>query len=251
MIVSVLIGLTLILSTFISTVSIVQKIAYAQARMEPSNNGVPAPNPMMPRSTVVGSNIGRDQETVVNVQGVPGAGAGAVSSDGRSITSGLQTFVQGAHSADVNKVATALHKIPIAGSAGTALLGGTGKTLGTVAGALSSDGRSITNGPQTTIPLPSIQRPPPPNGGIFNAITKLIVAISRVAGLLFIVGSIAKLYMWKQNPQQACNQLNTFLIQVNAKQTNGQLTAQQAAYLSQQANAIQLRIGCSNIGGML
>jgi hypothetical protein len=57
MIVSILIGLTLILSTFISTVSIVQKIAYAQARMEPSNNGVPAPNPMIQRSTVVGSNI--------------------------------------------------------------------------------------------------------------------------------------------------------------------------------------------------
>jgi hypothetical protein len=40
MIVSILIGLTLILSTFISTVSIVQKMVYAQARMEPSNNGV-------------------------------------------------------------------------------------------------------------------------------------------------------------------------------------------------------------------
>jgi hypothetical protein len=36
--------------------SIVQKMAYAQTRMEPSNNGVPAPNPMTQRSTVVGSN---------------------------------------------------------------------------------------------------------------------------------------------------------------------------------------------------
>jgi hypothetical protein len=47
------------------------------------------------------------------------------------------------------------------------------------------------------------------------------------------------------------NQLNTFLNQVNAKQTNGQLTPQQAADLSQQAKAIQQGIGCSNIGGML
>ena len=48
-----------------------------------------------------------------------------------------------------------------------------------------------------------------------------------------------------------CNQLNTFLNQVNAKQTNGQLTAQQAAELTQQAKAIQQAIGCSNVGGML
>jgi hypothetical protein len=33
---------------------------------------------------------------------------------------------------------------------------------------------------------------------------------------------------------------------VNAKQTNGQLTPQQAADLSQQAKAIQQAIGCSN-----
>ena len=60
-----LIGLTLILSTFISTVSLVQKMAYVQARMGPSNNGVTAPNPMMPSSTVVGRNSA--------VQGVAGA----------------------------------------------------------------------------------------------------------------------------------------------------------------------------------
>ena len=52
-------------------------------------------------------------------------------------------------------------------------------------------------------------------------------------------------------PTAACNQLNAFLKQVNAKQTNGQLTPQQAADLSQQAKAIQQAIGCSNIGGML
>ncbi|HXX98288.1 MAG TPA: hypothetical protein VEL11_14345 [Candidatus Bathyarchaeia archaeon] len=38
--------------------------------------------------------------------------------------------------------------------------------------------------------------------------------------------------------------------QVNAKQTNGQLTPKQAADLSQQAKAIQQTIGCST-GGML
>jgi hypothetical protein len=56
MIVSVLIGLTLILSTFISTVSIVQKIAYAQARTHTSNNGVSVSNSMTQASTVVGRN---------------------------------------------------------------------------------------------------------------------------------------------------------------------------------------------------
>jgi hypothetical protein len=40
------------------------------------------------------------------------------------------------------------------------------------------------------------------------------------------------------------------LNQVNAKQTSGQLTPQQAAELTQQAKAIQQTIGCSNIGGM-
>ena len=50
---------------------------------------------------------------------------------------------------------------------------------------------------------------------------------------------------------RACNQLNAFLNQVNARQINGQITAQQASDLSQQAKGIQQAIGCSNIGGML
>jgi hypothetical protein len=50
------------------------------------------------------------------------------------------------------------------------------------------------------------------------------------------------------NPTPACNQLNAFLNQVNAKQTNEQLTA--SCKFSQQAKAIQQAIGCSNIGGM-
>jgi hypothetical protein len=36
-----------------------------------------------------------------------------------------------------------------------------------------------------------------------------------------------------------CNRLNTFLNQVNANQTNGQLTPQQGTDLNQQAKAIQ------------
>jgi len=52
------------------------------------------------------------------------------------------------------------------------------------------------------------------------------------------------------NNVAACNQLNAFLNQVNAKQNNGQLTSQQAAELTQQAKAIQQAIGCSNISGM-
>ncbi|HXX95814.1 MAG TPA: hypothetical protein VEL11_01690 [Candidatus Bathyarchaeia archaeon] len=49
----------------------------------------------------------------------------------------------------------------------------------------------------------------------------------------------------------ACNQLNAFLNQVNAKQNNGKLTSQQAPELTQQAKAIQQAIGCSNTSGML
>jgi len=53
------------------------------------------------------------------------------------------------------------------------------------------------------------------------------------------------------NHIRACDQLNAFLNQVNAKQNNGQLTPKQAADLSQQAKAIQHAIGCRNFGGML
>ena len=53
------------------------------------------------------------------------------------------------------------------------------------------------------------------------------------------------------NNTPACNQLNAFLNQVNAKQTSGQLTPQQAAELTQHAKAIQQAIGCSNTSGML
>ena len=49
----------------------------------------------------------------------------------------------------------------------------------------------------------------------------------------------------------ACNQLNAFLNQVDAKQNSGQLTPQQATDLSQQAKAIQQAIGCSNTSGIL
>jgi hypothetical protein len=52
----------------------------------------------------------------------------------------------------------------------------------------------------------------------------------------------------RNNQTPACNQLNAFLNKVSAKQTSGELTAQQAADLSQQATAIQRAIGCSNIG---
>jgi hypothetical protein len=87
MTVSILIGLTLILSAFVSTVSIVQKIAYAQARMEQSINGVPVPNSMTQRSTAVGINA--EPGGNIAIQGV----AGALSSHGPSITNGPQTQI--------------------------------------------------------------------------------------------------------------------------------------------------------------
>jgi hypothetical protein len=97
---SILIGLSLILSTFISTVSIVQKIVYAQVNTQTSSNGVPVLNSMTQRSTVVGSNAEPRQNIAVQ-----GKVAGALSSDGRSKTNGPQAFAQGTHSVDVSKVA--------------------------------------------------------------------------------------------------------------------------------------------------
>jgi hypothetical protein len=63
--------------------------------------------------------------------------------------------------------------------------------------------------------------------------------------------NVALAQLNRNHDRPACNQLNAFLNQVNVKQTNGQLTPQQAADLSQQAKSIQQGIGCSNIGGML
>jgi hypothetical protein len=48
------------------------------------------------------------------------------------------------------------------------------------------------------------------------------------------------------NNAAACTQLNNFLNQVSTKQTNRELTSQQAADLRQQTAAIQSAIGCSN-----
>jgi hypothetical protein len=98
MIVSILIGLTLILSTFISTVSIVQKIAYAQVRMQP--------NSMTQASTVVSRNSA--------AQGL----AGALSSDSRTIANGPQTFAPGTHLINV------FHKIITASAVVSFLLAG-------------------------------------------------------------------------------------------------------------------------------
>ena len=50
----------------------------------------------------------------------------------------------------------------------------------------------------------------------------------------------------RNNDVGACNTLDAFLHQVNAKETNGQLTSQQAADLRQQATAIMYALGCSS-----
>ncbi len=84
-IVPFLIGLALILSTFISTASIVQKIAYAQARTEPSSSGVPVTNSMT--RAVVGSNAEPGRNSVV--QGL----AGTLSSASIQMTSAQHPIV--------------------------------------------------------------------------------------------------------------------------------------------------------------
>jgi hypothetical protein len=50
----------------------------------------------------------------------------------------------------------------------------------------------------------------------------------------------------RNNHIAACNQLTASLSQVDARQTSGQLTPQQAADLKQQATAIQHSLGCSS-----
>jgi hypothetical protein len=50
----------------------------------------------------------------------------------------------------------------------------------------------------------------------------------------------------RNNDVAACNLLNAFLDQVDQRETNGQLTPQQAADLRQQATAIQDELGCSS-----
>jgi hypothetical protein len=48
------------------------------------------------------------------------------------------------------------------------------------------------------------------------------------------------------NDADVCSKLDSFLLQVNAKEANGQLTPQQAADLRQQATAIETSLGCSS-----
>ena len=57
--------------------------------------------------------------------------------------------------------------------------------------------------------------------------------------------SVPSFSPWSNNVSAACGKLNAFLNQVNAKQSNGQLTAAQANQLRQQANAIKAQIGCT------
>jgi hypothetical protein len=150
MIASILIGLTLILSTFISTASIVQKIAYAQARMMPSINGVSVPNFMTQRSIVVGSNNEPGRNFAVQ-----GAG-GALSSHGPSITNGPQTFAEGSQYPRTATSRATVSQLSIAHAQGIVRDAEFGSTQGAgiirdpeFAAALSSNGMSITNGPQT------------------------------------------------------------------------------------------------------
>ncbi len=52
----------------------------------------------------------------------------------------------------------------------------------------------------------------------------------------------------RENDATACNLLSAFLNQVDSKESNGQLTSQQAANLRQQALSIQHTLGCSSAG---
>jgi hypothetical protein len=191
MIVSILIGLTLILSTFVSTVSIVQKIAYAQARMEPSNNGVPVPNFMTQRSIVVGSSNEPGRNFAVQ-----GAG-GALSSHGPSITNGPQIFAQGSQYSRTETPPSTASKLGIAHAQGIVRDPEFDTTQG-VTGALSSDGRSITNGPQTFAQgAHSVDI-----NKVFQKISKVVFAIGFLEGLALVALGIAKLKAHKENPQQ-------------------------------------------------
>jgi hypothetical protein len=187
MIVSILIGLTLILGTFISTVSIVQKIAYAQARMMPSINGVSVPNFLTQRSIVVGSNNEPGRNFAVQ-----GAG-GALSSHGPSITNGPQTFAQGSQYPRTATSPSTVSQLSIAHAQGIVRDPEFGSTQG-VTGALSSDGRSITNGPQVLAQgTHSVD---------FGKLSKVFFSIGIVEGVLLAAVGLLKLKAHKDNPQQ-------------------------------------------------
>jgi hypothetical protein len=124
MIVSILIGLTLILSTFISAVSIVQKMAYAQVRMEPSINGISVPNFMTQRSIVVGSNNEPGRNSAV--QAVEGALSSAEPSQ-------RATGVQGVAGALSSVHMTSVQHIPIGVFIGPAI-----RTIGLIGGLIFS-----------------------------------------------------------------------------------------------------------------
>jgi hypothetical protein len=185
MIVSILIGLTLILSTFISTASIVQKFAYAQARMGPAFNGMPNPVTQLP--TVVGSN--NEPGRNFAVQGV----TGTLSFDGRSITNGPQIFAQGSQYPRTGTSPATVSQLSIAHAQGIVRDPEFGSTQG-VTGALSSDGRSITNGPQVLAQgTHSVD---------FSKLSKLFFSIGIVEGVLLAALGLLKLKAHKDNPQQ-------------------------------------------------
>ena len=67
--------------------------------------------------------------------------------------------------------------------------------------------------------------------------------------MIYVLGLKWNIYgpkvVWHNNNAAACTQLNDFSNQVSTKQTNRELTSQQAADLRQQTAAIQSAIGCS------
>jgi hypothetical protein len=184
MIVSILIGLSLILSTFISTVSIVQKIAYAQARMEPtissSNSYIPHPNAL---SGIYNPhpNYWSPHPNSLQLQGYPNA------------LSGIHTPQY--PRTETSPSTTSQLSIPHAQGIGRDPEFGTqgaGITRDPeFAAVLSSDGRSITNGPQVLA-----------QGTHSVDISKVLQKISIVAGVGFILASFFKFHQHKQNPQQ-------------------------------------------------
>jgi hypothetical protein len=79
-----------------------------------------------------------------------------------------------------------------------------------------------------------------------QAIQNLITAIGNM-GLPAGVANSLSAPLNNINPNNtsaACGKLNAFLNQVNAKQSNGQLTVAQANQLRQLANAIKAQLGC-------
>jgi hypothetical protein len=106
----------------------------------------------------------------------------------------------------------------------------------------------ITNTANADSTIATITVDAGPYGAVFDPDNGYIYTANVLSNSLEAPLNAAVKQLNRENDVPACNLLNSFLDQVNSKETNGQLTSQQAANLRQQALSIQHTLGCSSAG---